>query len=197
MSPRSPEQNLAQRERTRERILEHALGLFSRRGFDATSVRMIADSAGVAHGLLYSYFPSKEALLHAIFERSMRDVRESFALADDAAAPAEKIGQLIRGGREILRRNLEFWRLAYSVRGQRSVLEGLGPALADWTRSVVRTLESYCREAGTPNPPLDAAVLFGAIDGVHQHFVLDPEHYPLDAVTDELIVLFERATGRG
>ncbi len=50
------------------RLVETALRLFSQRGYDATSIKAIATAAGVAVGLLYHYFPSKEALLGEILE---------------------------------------------------------------------------------------------------------------------------------
>ena len=170
--------------------MEHALALFARHGYERTSVRMIAESAGIAQGLLYNYFESKEALLRAIFERSMGDVGESFARAERAPDPRDRIEQLVRGAFAILRENVDFWRLSYGVRMQAAVLEGLGEAVHDWTATIRRTLEGYCREAGVDRPELEAAVLFAVIDGVSQHYVLDPEHYPLDDVAELLVARY-------
>lgn len=192
MSPRTREQNEQIRAATRARILEHALALFSRHGYERTSVKMIAESAGVAQGLLYNYFEGKDALLRAIFEESMRDVRESFAVAEEAADPRERIERLVRGSFAILRRNQDFWRLSYGVRMQHAVLQGLGEGIRAWMDAILRTLEGYLREAGAAQPREEAAVLFALIDGVSQHYVLDPERYPLDAVT-ELVVARYRA----
>jgi AcrR family transcriptional regulator len=49
-----------------QEIIAAATKLFDERGFQGTSVRAIADAAGVHSGGLYSHFPSKEALLHHI-----------------------------------------------------------------------------------------------------------------------------------
>jgi len=43
------------------------LQLFEARGFDGTSVPLIAQKAGVGIGTVYRYFPTKEALLNAVF----------------------------------------------------------------------------------------------------------------------------------
>src|SRR5689334_3493523 len=114
MSPRTAEQNEQVKAATRKRIVDAALGLFAEHGYEGTSVRMIADDAGMSIGLLYNYFDGKQALLHAIFAESMADVRESFARAD-AAPRSERLEQLVRGSFEILQRNLRFWRLSYGV----------------------------------------------------------------------------------
>lgn len=58
-----------QAEQRRAQLIDAALDLFSAHGFEATRVSDIAHAAGVAQGLLYHYFPTKEALLAAIIER--------------------------------------------------------------------------------------------------------------------------------
>ncbi len=55
---------------TKERILEESMKLFSVYGFDAVSIRMIADAVGVGNSALYKHYKSKQAILEAIVERS-------------------------------------------------------------------------------------------------------------------------------
>jgi AcrR family transcriptional regulator len=52
-----------------EHLVDTALALFAKQGYDATSVKQIAATAGVAVGLLYHYFPSKSEVLRAVWER--------------------------------------------------------------------------------------------------------------------------------
>jgi AcrR family transcriptional regulator len=54
-------------EETRSRILAAALDLFQERGFSETTMRNIAQRAGVATGAAYYYFPSKESLVMAFY----------------------------------------------------------------------------------------------------------------------------------
>jgi AcrR family transcriptional regulator len=56
-------------ERTRERILDTALDLFRQHGYEAATMRSIATAAGVSLGNSYYYFPSKEHLVQAFYER--------------------------------------------------------------------------------------------------------------------------------
>jgi AcrR family transcriptional regulator len=62
-------------EATLERILETAVGLFRERGFDDTTMRAVAEQAHVALGLTYHYFPSKEAVVMAYYERVQTEHR--------------------------------------------------------------------------------------------------------------------------
>ena len=52
----------------RERLYATAIGLISRRGYEATTLREIAGEAGVSVGLLYRYFPSKQAVIVALYD---------------------------------------------------------------------------------------------------------------------------------
>jgi AcrR family transcriptional regulator len=63
------------RKATREHILDTAIGLFREHGFDETTMREVASEVGVALGLAYHYFPSKEALVMAYYERVQREHR--------------------------------------------------------------------------------------------------------------------------
>jgi|SRR6185295_10568650 len=60
-------------EETRFQILEAALDLFRERGYEETTMRAIADAAGVAVGNAYYYFKSKEHLIQAFYERTHQD----------------------------------------------------------------------------------------------------------------------------
>lgn len=190
MSPRSPARNEELRAETRARIARHALALFARHGYDGTTIRMIAEDAGISQGLIYQHFAGKDVLLRELFEQSMKDVEASFAMADAAVSPDERIAQLIHGAFRIIRGNLDFWKLSYGVRMQAAALAQLGDRLPQWTAMILRTLERHLREAGIPKPRVEAAILFALIDGVSQHFVLSPDDYPLDAVAKRVIELY-------
>ncbi|MGD9172792.1 MAG: TetR/AcrR family transcriptional regulator [Desulfobacterales bacterium] len=52
----------------RQRLLETAIGMFAQKGYAGTSVREIAEQAGVSKPVLYYYFKSKGGLFLAILE---------------------------------------------------------------------------------------------------------------------------------
>ena len=55
--------------RTRERILDIALDLFSEKGFDKSSLREIAEQLGTSKAAIYYYFASKDDILMALHQR--------------------------------------------------------------------------------------------------------------------------------
>lgn len=52
----------------RDRLYATALRLIAARGYDATTLRDVAKAAGVSVGLLYRYFPSKQAVVIALYD---------------------------------------------------------------------------------------------------------------------------------
>jgi AcrR family transcriptional regulator len=56
-------------ERSRSQILDSALKLFSHRGYGATSVRDIAEEAGLSKGNVYHHFPDKESIFRALLDQ--------------------------------------------------------------------------------------------------------------------------------
>jgi AcrR family transcriptional regulator len=77
---------------TRQKILEAALELFRERGFADATMRDIAARAGVATGLAYYYFKSKDAIVLAFYQRA----REDLAVALEAAQTDKRLASRLR-----------------------------------------------------------------------------------------------------
>jgi AcrR family transcriptional regulator len=67
----------------RRLILDAAVRVFARKGYHTSRVADIAEEAGVAHGLLYHYFRSKEELLETIFRETWRDVLDAVRAVEE------------------------------------------------------------------------------------------------------------------
>ena len=80
---RSMSSRAVQAERTRQQILATAQRLFAERGYDATSLQMIADEMGLTKAAVYYHFRAKNEILDAIM---LPGVQRLKALLDDAAA---------------------------------------------------------------------------------------------------------------
>lgn len=60
------------KEKTRQKIIDTAMALFTRNGFEITTMEQIAAEADVARRTLYNHFPEKEAILSEYVQRSTR-----------------------------------------------------------------------------------------------------------------------------
>ena len=76
------------REDKRKLILDAAVRVFARSGYHGARVGDIATEAGVAHGLLYHYFPSKEQVLETIFRENFGELLERFRAVEASEEPA-------------------------------------------------------------------------------------------------------------
>lgn len=84
----------ARGEETVERALDVAERLFSERGFRGTSLRDVAEAAGIRAPSLYNHFPAKEALYEAVLERALRpnlEMLDEFLARGDSAYSEERL----------------------------------------------------------------------------------------------------------
>jgi AcrR family transcriptional regulator len=74
----------------RKQLLDAAVRVFARNGYHGSRVGDIAAEAGVAHGLLYHYFSSKDEVLETVFRENFGELLERFRgveAASDLSAP--------------------------------------------------------------------------------------------------------------
>lgn len=190
--PRSPQHNQQLRADSERRLLAAARTTFARLGVDRATVRDIAREAGVAQGLLYNYFRSKDDLLRAVFLEGTRDVAAAVGAGAAGGPPGERLERLIRRSLEIVRERRDFWQLSYMLRHHPRTAAVLGDELPAWTTAVRGQLETLLREVGHHDAAALSHVLFAAIDGVAQHYVMAHDRFPLDEAADCLVAHFGR-----
>ncbi len=99
-----------QAQERREQIIETALKLFATHGYDGTSTRKIAQTAGITEGLIFHYFPSKAHLLSAVLETRHSFLNDLRLLLNQAYGrpAAEVLPEIALGWLETLRRERAF-----------------------------------------------------------------------------------------
>lgn len=118
-APRTPKAPRATKsDATRARVLAKALALFQKRGVEATTMRDIAEAAGLSLGAAYYYFPSKEALVFAYYEDNQAQMEQLARAIAPSASLRERLGAIFHG------------KLA-SVAPQRAMLATIVHRLAD------------------------------------------------------------------
>ena len=172
----------------RRLILDAAVRVFARKGYHTCRVGDIAEEAGVAHGLLYHYFRSKEELLETIFRETWRDVldavrsvEESDETARDRLAGVAKI--LLRSWR----RDPDLVRVLVREVTRSSHLQQrideIDQAFAGLERIIARGQEEG--EFRTDlNPRMVSYVFYGALEEILTGWVLGQ----LDAGDDQVAV---------
>lgn len=86
---------LTKGERTAQRILDAAEALISARGYRATTVREIAQAAGIQEPGLYNHFKSKERLFSAMLDRALQPLAAAIEQQVERASATENLPGLI------------------------------------------------------------------------------------------------------
>ncbi len=100
-----PKKTTEEVETIRERILEQALDLMNRQGFDGFSMRRLGSRLGVSAKTIYNYYQNKDELYLAILTRGFSTLYERFEkVFSDHPDPVARLKQM---GREYLNFGLE------------------------------------------------------------------------------------------
>lgn len=121
MSPRSKKQFEELREEKKGLIMDVALQHFANLGYKATTINHIASHAGISKGLMYNYFISKEDLLSAIIDKSVKELYDYFDLNKDGYLSEDEFEYFIRRMAHLLNEKQNFWRLFFQVLMQNEV----------------------------------------------------------------------------
>ena len=160
----------------RRQILDAAVRVFARSGFHGARVGDVAEEAGVAYGLVYHYFKSKEELLETIFRDTWTQMLARVREVEASGVPAsEQVRQVTALLLRTWRRDPDLVRVLVrevtrSPHVQQEIQE---------ISQAMKALEGIIRrgqEGGEFRPGLDprlgAVVFYGALDEVLTGWVL-------------------------
>lgn len=190
MSPRTEQQFEEIRESRKKAIMDTALELFARDGFDLTSISNIATGAGISKGLLYNYFDSKEDLIRSIIFHGLDILIHYMDPNKDGVLTREEMKYFIEEMFNTLKNESHYWRLYFNVFFQPHVLALVEKRIAVLVHGYLKMLQAYFVSTGSEDPETDA-IFFGALlDGIGFQFMVNPEQFPLEKVKDKLINLY-------
>jgi len=185
MKPRFEEK----REKSVAQISTAALKIFAEAGYDKASIRDIAKEANVALGLLYNYFPSKEALLASIFQSSVQDALILHVSEEEKLKLTLK--DFIRQMVKQVKLNQSYWKLYFSLRFQTSTLKEIEALLQESMQGNLQLLERCLAEGAIPFPGMEAKFIWACLNGLFQQYLLEA-NYPLDDMAQLLILKYDR-----
>ncbi len=107
---------LAPEPTTRECVLRAAVRLFTERGYGLTSMREIAERAGVTKPVIYYYFKSKQELYAGLLRQVLEETEAVFAAeVERAGSAAARLRALIKAHVRICREEPDLTRFVYDV----------------------------------------------------------------------------------
>jgi TetR/AcrR family transcriptional regulator, fatty acid metabolism regulator protein len=173
-------------------LLDAAVRVFARRGFHESRVGDIAEEAGVAHGLLYHYFASKDEVLETIFRETWTELLGAVREVEESGEPArEQIRQVVAILLRSWRRDRDLVRVLVREVARSAELgsrvDEIAQAFASLER-IVRGGQERGELRDDLDPRLASAILYGAIEEILTSWVMG-----LLPDDDESIARAERA----
>jgi AcrR family transcriptional regulator len=185
--PKSKEQYEEMRLKSKSAILDAAMRLFVTRGYHATTTGAIAKEAGVAMGLMYHYYKSKEDLLLSIIEEHLDDLFKSAAgQIDFQKTPGlTEVRMIIDALFRAISQRSDSWRLIITIMFQQDVSTDAKHMVEGLMMHQNSLYEAYFQGIGALRPKESAqtvtAIIHGAIlsfamSGQTEEFQLVKEH---------------------
>ena len=171
-------------ENTRSKILQAALQLFATRGYDGTTTKDLAKSAGVAEGTLFRHFTNKKAILIEVATAGWVDILTDLLTELSEMGSYKAVSQVMRRRMLNMRKNSNLMRVCF-VEAQ------YHPELRDSIQAEVITKMTDVAEAffetamekgiyRQMNPKIVAKVFLGifAIAGFSEETIMNPDASP-------------------
>ncbi|HUE59353.1 MAG TPA: TetR/AcrR family transcriptional regulator [Acidimicrobiales bacterium] len=173
---------------THERILQAAFTVLSRQGYENTSIKDIAEEAGVAQGLVHYHFKSKQQLVLAVLQFVCQKVELGVVEGEAGAIQAfEDTKRTLKDSREA---NSLYVQLIGV--GLHDALVGAG--IRDFIRSERTHIEALARQVLAERGQTDGAargiagVVWAAVLGIMIQSLVDPE-FDADEAVDALAAM--------
>jgi AcrR family transcriptional regulator len=174
-------------------LLDTAEMLFSRKGFDGTSVRDIAEAAGINTAMISYYFGSKEKLMEEIFERKSLNIREKvdMLLKDESLDPFEKIYSLVDSYIDGIMERKRFHRilLCEQIINQNPSIIGMVEKMKSRNSECINDLIRLGQKKGLFRKNIDIPMLSNTLIGTISHTLLNMDFYKnyhhLETLKDE------------
>ena len=170
-----PEPTKAQEDK-RRLLLDAAVRVFARKGYHAARVGDIAEEAGVAYGLLYHYFSSKEEVLRDVFRETWRALIATIESVERAGdSPREQLRKVAEILLRSWRRDPDLVRVLVLEVTRSQLLAGeMDEIVASF--SAIQSIVERGQADGSIRGDLDARlasyVFYGAIDELLTGWVL-------------------------
>lgn len=162
-------------------IIETAECLFADKGFDGTSVRDIADEAGINVAMISYYFGSKEKLLEAVFSYRAEGTVQKLEsmLQDRELTPLEKVNIMIDYYIDKFQTQQCFFRIMMreQVASQRGVTAGLIQHFKKRNQQLVKQLIHEGQKTGEFNKTIDVPILMATLIGTTGHMIATQHFY--------------------
>lgn len=171
-------------EDTRTKILQAALQLFARQGYDGTTTKDLAKSAGVAEGTLFRHFANKKAILIEVATAGWIDILTDLLTELSEMGSYKAVSQVMKRRMLHMRKNSDLMRVCFvEAQYHPELRETIQAEVITKMTNVAEAFFETAMEKGIyrrMNPKIVAQVFLGifAIAGFSEQTIIDPNASP-------------------
>lgn len=190
MSPRTKQQFENIRVERKSHIMNAALELFAMEGYHNSSIHKIAVKAGISKGLMYNYFDNKKDLIRTIIIDGLDRLVDLLDPNRDGSITKEELRLFIELSFEMMRKDLHFWTLYFSLMTQPQVLNLVHDKLEETLLLYQAMLGKYFEMLNYEDPETEALIFGALMDGIGLNFIANPDLFPMEKIKNRLIQLY-------
>ncbi len=192
----STERNRFERkkEETKQKIIDIAMSLFNKQGFNLTTLEQIAEKADIARKTLYNHFPNKEEIVCEYFRRYMKEREpEIYQLIQEYTDTRSRLTAVLNRTMECVKMTRVFYEIFIFYR-----LSQVKDSTSQIERSsihnfLVKIIE-LGRETGEIRQDVPLKLLVSQLDNIRftigMGWLRDPENFPIQDCIDKCVDLF-------
>ena len=171
-------------EDTRTKILQAALQLFAKRGYDGTTTKDLAKLAGVAEGTLFRYFATKKAILIEVVTAGWVDILTDLLTELSEMGSYKAVSQVMRRRMVNMRQNKDLMRVCFiEAQYHPELKESIQTEVITKMTDVAEAFFETAMEKGVYrklDPKIVAKVFLGifAIAGFSEQTIINPDASP-------------------
>jgi AcrR family transcriptional regulator len=185
------------KEKTRQKIIEVAINLFNKQGFDSTSLEQIAEKADVARKTLYNHFPAKESIIleylqRLVIKRAPEVDRMIQAHADTRSRLVAVLNQLTEWSREVM--TTDIFRIYVSYQMQKIMTSPYEEIQRSGAKNFLAEIILLGQDSGEIRRDVPLEILVSQVDNIRvsagMRLLTDPEKFTAHDYIKKSIDLF-------
>ncbi|MFQ5652451.1 MAG: TetR/AcrR family transcriptional regulator [bacterium] len=177
----------------KQQIVQAAISVFARNGFDKTKMIDIAQAAAIGKGTIYEYFRSKDEIFLAAFNTFQQELDDEIGKRIYLlTSPKEKIAAFIRTSFEVYLQSADFVDIMFDfwAEGVRDRHEKIDlKQVYDKYRQYIASILNEGIQSGVfreMNAEMVASLIIAAMDGLALQWIMDKRNFPVIESGEEL-----------
>ena len=178
--------------KAKEKILQEAVRLFSKKGYAETSADEIIMKSGTSKGLLFYHYTNKDGLLSAVLERAWEIIQQSCVVERNDKNAGRELRELIKNMTHSLKVDFDYWKVYAAVSLNPELSKKLDINISNPSEAYQNLTSDLFDKMGRNNPARWAFFFDIQFRGIYFGYISAPKKFPLENAKQVMIDMFTR-----